>query len=85
MRVRGTERGLPDAGGTIPQGGGAPPSVIFAGTARLPANASGPNGADALTLQIEAAPPDMQVLAVASNCLTPAADDPLKDAGRANS
>jgi len=47
----------------------APPTLIFAGFARLPANAGGPTGGGVVTLEVEVDPYDMRIVDAACDCL----------------
>ncbi len=48
---------------------GAPPTLIFAGFAKLPANAGVPYGGGVLAIEIEVDPYDMRVVDAACQCL----------------
>lgn len=47
----------------------APPTLIFAGFARLPANAGVPQGGGVLALELEVDPYDMRIVDVACDCI----------------
>jgi hypothetical protein len=47
----------------------SPPTLIFAGFARLPANAATPHGGGVLAIELEVDPYDMRVVDAACNCL----------------
>ncbi len=47
----------------------SPPTLIFAGFARLPANSCTPHGGGVLALEVEVDPYDMRVVDAACNCL----------------
>ncbi len=48
---------------------GAPPTLIFAGFARLPANAGVPQGGGVLALELEVDPYDMRIVDAACDCI----------------
>ncbi len=47
----------------------APPTLIFAGFARLPANAGVPHGGGVLALELEVDPYDMRIVDAACDCI----------------
>ena len=47
----------------------SPPTIIFAGFARLPANAGTPYGGGVLALELEVDPYDMRIVDAACDCL----------------
>ena len=47
----------------------APPTLIFAGFARLPANAGAPYGGGVLALELEVDPYDMRIVDAACDCI----------------
>ena len=62
-------KGRDDAGEAAGDETNTPPTLIFAGFARLPANACTPHGGGVLALEVEIDPYDMRVVDAACNCL----------------
>ncbi len=67
--MMGKTRSGDDTGAAAGDKTNTPPTLIFAGFARLPANAGVPHGGGVLALELEVDPYDMRIVDVACDCI----------------